>query len=95
MSPETSRIEDYAEHLLDIMDERIEERALPEISRILGQEVSSLDDAYDLAGDDVDLRILIDQAFDCAAYDIAEEDFAIGKEQIAEARYEFFHNSYE
>ena len=92
MSPETNKVEDYAERLLDGMDERIEERALPEISRLLGQEVSSLDDAYDLAGDDVDLRIQIDEAFNCAAYDIAEEDFAIGAEEAAEARYEFFHN---
>lgn len=91
MSPETTKLEDYAEHLLDIMDERIEERALPEISRILGQEVSSLDDAYDLAGDDVDLRILIDQAFDCAAYDIAEEDFSVAAEEAAEARYARYH----
>lgn len=91
MSPETDRVEDYAEHLLDIMDERIEERALPEISWILGQEVSSLDDAYDLAGDDVDLRILIDQAFDCAAYDIAEEDFSVAAEEAAEARYARYH----
>lgn len=87
MGPETDRVEDYAEHLLDVMDERIEERALPEISRILGQEVSSLDDAYDLAGDDVDLRILIDQAFDCSAYDIAEEDLAEAAEFAAEMRY--------
>lgn len=87
MSPETDRVEDYAEHLLNIMDERIEERALPEISRILGQEVSSLDDAYDLEGDDVDLRIRIDQEFDCAAYDIAEEDLALDAEYVAEMRY--------
>lgn len=91
MSPETDRVSDYAERLLDIMDERIEERALPEISRLLGQEVSSLDDAYDLAGDDVDLRIAIDERFDEAAYDLAEEDFAIGAEEAAEARYARYH----
>lgn len=91
MSPETSKLDDYAERLLDIMDERIEERALPEISRLLGQEVSSLDDAYDLAGDDVDLRIAIDEIFDEAAYDLAEEDMAIAAEEIAEARYARYH----
>lgn len=91
MSPETDRVEDYAEHLLDIMDERIEARALPEISELLGQQVSSLDEAYDIAGDDVDLRIQIDEAFNCAAYDIAEEDFSVAAEEAAEARYARYH----
>lgn len=91
MGPETSRLDDYAEHLLEMMDERIEARALPEISKLLDQQVSSLDEAYDLAGDDVDLRIQIDDAFNCAAYDIAEEDFAIGAEAAAEARYARYH----
>lgn len=94
MSPETSRIEDYAEHLLDSMDERVDERALPEISEFLGRQVNSIDEAYALAADSEDVR-QIDDIYRCSAYDIAEEDFAIGKEQIAEARYEFFHNSYE
>lgn len=94
MSPETTKIEDYAEHLLDSMDERVDERALPEISEFLGRQVNSIDEAYDLAADSDDVR-QIDDICRCAAYDIAEEDFAIGKEQIAEARYEFFHNSYE
>lgn len=94
MSPETSRLDDYAENLLDSMDERVDERALPEISEFLGQQVNSIDEAYDLAADSEDIR-QIDDICRCAAYDIAEEDFAIGKEQIAEARYEFYHNSYE
>lgn len=89
MSPETSRIDDYAEHLLDVMDERVDERAMPEISEFLGRQVNSIDEAYDLAADSEDVRH-IDDICRCAAYDIAEEDFAMGKEQIAEARYEFF-----
>lgn len=91
MSPETTKIEDYAEELLDSMDERVDERALPEISEYLGKKVTSIDEAYDLAADVADKR-QIDDIYRCSAYDIAEEDFAIGKEQIAEARYEFFHN---
>lgn len=94
MSPETDRVEDYAEHLIDVMDERVDERALPEISEFLGRHVNSVDEAYDLAADGADIR-QIDDIYRCSAYDIAEEDFAIDKEQIAEARYEFFHNSYE
>lgn len=94
MSPETSRIEDYAEHLLDIMDERVDERALPEISEFLGKKVNSIDEAYDLAADGEDIR-QINDIYCCAAYDIAEEDFAIGAEAAAEARYEYFHNNYE
>lgn len=94
MSPETTKIEDYAEKLLDSMDERVDERALPEISEFLGKKVNSIDEAYDLAADGEDMRQINDICL-CAAYDIAEEDFAIDKEQIAEARYEFFHNSYE
>lgn len=90
MSPETDRVEDYAEHLLDIMDERVDERALPEISEFLGQSVNSIDEAYDLAADCEDVR-QIDDIYRCSAYDIAEEDFAIGKEQIAEARYARYH----
>ena len=91
MGPETTKVEDYAEHLLDSMDERIEARALPEICQILDQQVSSLDEAYDLAGDDVGLRIQIDDAFNCAAYDIAEEDMSIWAEEAAEARYARYH----
>lgn len=91
MSPETTKIEDYAEKLLDSMDERVDERALPEISEFLGKKVNSIDEAYDLAADGEDMRQINDICL-CAAYDIAEEDFAIGKEQIAEARYEYFHN---
>ena len=91
MSPETTKLEDYAEQLLDSMDERVDERALPEISELLGRQVTSIDEAYELAADGEDIR-QIDDICRCAAYDIAEEDFAIGKEQIAEARYEFFHN---
>lgn len=91
MGPDSTKLEDYAEHLLDSMDERIEARALPEICQLLDQQVSSLDEAYDLAGDDVDMRIQIDEAFNCAAYDIAEEDFAIGAEAAAEARYARYH----
>ena len=91
MSPETTKLEDYAEHLLEMMDERIEERALPEISQLLGQQVSSLDEAYDVAGDDVDLRIQIDEAFNSSAYDIAEEDMSIWAEEAAEARYARYH----
>ena len=89
MSPETTKLEDYAEKLLDSMDERVDERALPEISKFLGKKVNSIDEAYDLAADGEDVR-QIDDIYRCSAYDIAEEDFAIGKEQIAEARYEFF-----
>lgn len=91
MGPETTKLEDYAENLIDSMDERVDERALPEISEYLGKKVTSIDEAYDLAADVADKR-QIDDICRCAAYDIAEEDFAIGKEQIAEARYEFFHN---
>ena len=83
---------DYSEYLLEIMDERIETRALPEISELLGQQVSSLDDAYDLAGDDVDLRIQVDEIFNCAAYDIAVEDLAEAAEFVAENRYEYNYN---
>ena len=91
MGPETTKVEDYAEHLLDSMDERIEARALPEICQLLDQQVSSLDEAYDLAGDDVGLRIQIDEAFNCAAYDIAEEDMSIWAEEAAEALYARYH----
>lgn len=91
MGPDSTKVEDYAEELLDSMDERVDERALPEISEFLGRQVNSIDEAYDLAADGEDIR-QIDDICRCAAYDIAEEDFAIGKEQIAEARHEFFHN---
>lgn len=91
MSPETTKLEDYAENLIDSMDERVDERALPEISELLGRQVTSIDEAYELAADGEDIR-QIDDICRRAAYDIAEEDFAIGKEQIAEARYEFFNN---
>lgn len=91
MSPETDRVEDYAEHLIDVMDERVDERALPEISEFLGQQVNSIDEAYDLAADGADMR-QIDEIFRCAAYDIAEEDMSIWAEEAAEARYEYFHN---
>lgn len=90
MSPETSRLEDYAEHLLDIMDERVDERALPEISEFLGQPVNSIDEAYDLAADGADMR-QIDEIYRCAAYDIAEEDMYIWAEEAAEARYARYH----
>ena len=40
MSPETDRVEDYAEHLIDVMDERVDERALPEISEFIGKKVN-------------------------------------------------------
>ena len=90
MSPETDRVEDYAEHLLEMMDERVDERALPEISEFLGKKVNSIDEAYDLAADSDDIR-QIDDICRCAAYDIAEEDMAIGAEEIAEARYARYH----
>lgn len=90
MSPETTKLEDYAEHLLDSMDERVDERALPEISEFLGRHVNSIDEAYDLAADGADMR-QIDEICRCAAYDIAEEDMAIGAEEIAEARYARYH----
>ena len=90
MGPETSRIEDYAENLLDSMDERVDERALPEISEFLGKKVNSIDEAYDLAADGEDVR-QIDDICRCAAYDIAEEDFAIGAEAAAEERYARYH----
>lgn len=86
MSPETDRVEDYAEHLLNIMDERVDERALPEISEFLGQSVNSIDEAYDLAADGADKR-QIDDIYRCAAYDIAEEDLAEAAEFAAEMRY--------
>ena len=86
MSPETSRIEDYAEHLLDSMDERVDERALPEISEFLGKKVTSIDEAYDLAADSEDVR-QIDEICRCSAYDIAEEDLALDAEYVAEMRY--------
>lgn len=91
MSQETDRVEDYAEHLIDVMDERVDERALPEISEFLGRQVNSVDEAYDLAADGADMR-QIDDICRCAAYDIAEEDMSIWAEEAAEARYEYFHN---
>ena len=91
MGPDSTKVEDYAENLLDSMDERVDERAMPEISEFLGRQVNSIDEAYELAADSDDIR-QIDDICRCAAYDIAEEDFAIGKEQIAEARYEFFNS---
>lgn len=91
MSPETSRIEDYAENLLDGMDERVDERALPEISEFLGQQVTSIDEAYDLAADGADMR-QIDEICRCAAYDIAVEDLAEAAEFVAENRYEYNYN---
>lgn len=94
MGPDSTKVEDYAEELLDSMDERVDERALPEISEFLGQPVNSIDEAYDLAADSEDVR-QIDDIYRCSAYDIAEEDFAIGAEAAAEARYEYFHNNYE
>ena len=90
MGPDSTKVEDYAEQLLDSMDERVDERAMPEISEFLGRQVNSIDEAYDLAADSNDIR-QIDDICRCAAYDIAEEDFAIGKEQIAEARYARYH----
>lgn len=90
MGPETSRLDDYAEYLIEIMDERVDERALPEISEFLGRKVTSIDEAYDLAADSDDIR-QIDDICRCAAYDIAEEDMAIGAEEIAEARYARYH----
>lgn len=90
MGPETSRLDDYAEHLIDVMDEHVDERALPEISEFLGQPVNSIDEAYDLAADGADMR-QINDIYRCAAYDIAEEDFAIGAEEAAEARYARYH----
>lgn len=86
MGPETSRLDDYAEHLIDVMDERVDERALPEISEFLGQPVNSIDEAYDLAADGADMR-QIDDIYRCAAYDIAEEDLAEAAEFAAEMRY--------
>ena len=56
MGPETDIVEDYAEHLIDVMDERVDERALPEISKLLGRQVNSIDEAYDLAADSEDIR---------------------------------------
>lgn len=90
MGPETSRVEDYAENLLDSMDERVDERALPEISEFLGRQVNSIDEAYDLAADGEDVR-KIDDICRCAAYDIAEEDMSIWAEEAAEARYARYH----
>ena len=90
MSPETERVEDYAEHLLDIMDERVDERALPKISEFIGRKVTSIDEAYDLAADSEDVR-QIDDICRCAAYDIAEEDMSIWAEEEAEARYARYH----
>ena len=90
MSPETTKLEDYAEHLLDVMDERVDERALPEISEFLGKKVNSVDEAYDLAADGADMR-QIDDICRCAAYDIAEEDMAIWAEEASEARYARYH----
>lgn len=86
MGPETSRLDDYAEHLLDVMDERVDERALPEISELLGRKVTSIDEAYDLAADSEDVR-QIDDICRCSAYDIAEEDLALDAEYVAEMRY--------
>lgn len=86
MGPETSRLDDYAEHLLDIMDERVDERALPEISEFLGRKVTSIDEAYDLAADSDDIR-QIDDICRCSAYNIAEEDLAEAAEFVAEMRY--------
>lgn len=90
MGPDSTRVEDYAEELLDSMDERVDERALPEISEFLGKKVNSVDEAYDLAADSADIR-QIDDICRCSAYDIAEEDMAIGAEEIAEARYARYH----
>ena len=90
MSPETTKLEDYAEKLLDSMDERVDERALPEICEFLGRKVTSIDEAYDLAADSDDVR-QIDDICRCAAYDIAEEDMALGAEEIAEALYARYH----
>lgn len=90
MGPETSRLDDYAEYLIEIMDERVDARALPEISEFIGRKVTSIDEAYDLAADGADMR-QIDEICRCAAYDIAEEDMAIGAEEIAEARYARYH----
>lgn len=90
MSPETDRVEDYAEHLIDVMDERVDERALPEISEFLGRHVNSVDEAYDLAADGADMR-QIDEICRCAAYDIAEEDMSIWAEEAADARYARYH----
>ena len=86
MSPETDIVEDYAEHLIDVMDERVDERALPEISEFLGKKVNSIDEAYDLAADSEDVR-QIDDICRCSAYDIAEEDLALDAEYVAEMRY--------
>ena len=91
MGPETTKVEDYAEHLLDSMDERVDESAMPKISEFLGKKVNSIDEAYELAADGEDIR-QIDDICRCSAYDIAEEDFALGAEAAAEARYEYFHN---
>lgn len=90
MGPDSTKVEDYAEHLIDVMDERVDERALPEISELLGRQINSIDEAYDLAADSEDVR-QIDDICRCAAYDIAEEDFAIGAEAAAEARYARYH----
>ena len=90
MSPETTKLEDYAEHLLDSMDERVDERAMPEISEFIGKKVNSIDEAYDLAADSEDVR-QIDDICRYVAYEIAEEDFAIGAEAAAEARYARYH----
>lgn len=86
MGPDSTKLEDYAEHLLDSMDERVDERALPEISEFLGKKVNSIDEAYDLAADSDDIR-QIDDICRCAAYDIAEEDLAEAAEFAAEMRY--------
>ena len=86
MGPDSTRVEDYAEELLDSMDERVDERALPEISEFLGKKVNSIDEAYDLAADGADKR-QIDDIYRCAAYDIAEEDLAEAAEFAAEMRY--------
>lgn len=86
MGPDSTKVEDYAEHLIDSMDERVDERALPEISDLFGQQVNSIDEAYDLAADSEDVR-QIDDICRCAAYDIAEEDLAEAAEFAAEMRY--------
>lgn len=86
MGPDSTKVEDYAEHLIDSMDERVDERALPEISEFLGRKVTSIDEAYDLAADGSDMR-QIDEICRCSAYDIAEEDLALDAEYVAEMRY--------
>ena len=90
MGPETTKLEDYAEHLIDVMDERVDERALPEISKLFGRQVNSIDEAYDLAADSEDIR-QIDDICRCSAYDIAEDDMSIWAEEAAEARYARYH----